>query len=120
MLLYAWLLSIFSLQYLRSSLTIPIHFKRRERLDSGFINLVPGLDRQISSRTRVIIAMQVTLGLVCIVFNCAVMYPKIYTLIYNYVESVDDSVDFKTDLIISSSLTAFIYFGSFIFMLIAL
>ena len=64
--------------------------------------------------------MQVILGVVCIVFNCAVMYPKIYTLIYNYVESVDDPVDFKTDLIISSSLTAFMNLGSFISMLIAL
>jgi len=57
MLLFAWLLSMFALQYLRSSLTVPLHFKRRERLDSGFVRLLPDLDKQIATHTRVIIVI---------------------------------------------------------------
>ena len=48
------------------------------------------------------------------------MYPKIYTLVYNYIEGLDDPTDFNTDLTISSGLTAFMNLSSFVVVLIAL
>ena len=48
------------------------------------------------------------------------MYPKIYTLVYNYIEGLEDPTDFNTDLTISSGLTAFMNLSSFVVVLIAL
>lgn len=80
MLLYAWLHGMFALQYLRASLTVPIHFNRRMRLDSGFTNLLPELDKSIALRTCLFILLQVAIGLACILYSGVHLYPAAFEL----------------------------------------
>ena len=80
MLLYAWLHGMFAFQYLRASLTVPIHFNRRMRLDSGFTSLLPELDKSIVLRTCLIILLQVATGLACILLSVIRLYPRAFEL----------------------------------------
>ena len=71
-LLYASVHSMFALQYLRSSLTVPLHFERRLRKDSNYDHKLPGIDRKIRLRVRTIQTLQV-LSLVLSVIHAAVV-----------------------------------------------
>ena len=44
----------FALQYLRSSLTVPLYFERREKIDSNRDDLVAELNKKIKQRSRFI------------------------------------------------------------------
>ena len=59
----------FALQYLRSALTVPIHFERRMRLDSNRLDLLPVLDRRIKLIRWSIYAVQTLLAFLVIPFS---------------------------------------------------
>ena len=59
---------IFSLQYLRSSLTVPLHFERRYKLDCGRVDQVPAIDRKIRCYKYCIFTLQIVMTvLICLI-----------------------------------------------------
>ena len=123
MLLYAWLHGIFAFQYLRASLTVLIHFNRRMRLDSGFTNLLPELDRSIFLRTCLITLLQVATGIGCILFSVIYLYPAAFELHKDYKShrtAIDYFGNFWPGLIIASIATASLNLVSAITVLVAL
>mmetsp|Transcript_11514 Transcript_11514/g.14492 ORF Transcript_11514/g.14492 Transcript_11514/m.14492 type:complete len:312 (-) Transcript_11514:758-1693(-) len=78
-LLYAWVHNIFSLQYLRAAITLPLHFERRRRKDSNFKSHLPELDRKIRQRTWAIIAVQTISTLACFSYVISTI-PREYEL----------------------------------------
>ena len=50
---------IFSLQFLRSSLTVPLYFERREKLDSNMDDVVSILTKKIVCKSRLVTAGQI-------------------------------------------------------------
>ena len=69
--LYSTIHSLFALQYLRASLTVPIFFERQILKDSNFTYLLPKMDTQIRNRKFCIIILQAILlisSTVCIVY----------------------------------------------------
>ena len=67
--LFATQHATFALQYLRSSLTVPIHFERRMRLDSNRLDMLPVLDRRIKIICWSIYAVQTLLAFLVIPFT---------------------------------------------------
>ena len=40
----------FALQFMRASLTVPLHFERRQRLDSKYYDMIEDIDKKILRR----------------------------------------------------------------------
>ena len=72
--LYAVQHFTFALQYLRASLTVPLHFERRMRLDSNRLNHLPVLDRKIVLIQRLILAAQIFIAVCIIPFGVFNLY----------------------------------------------
>ena len=47
MLLYTSIHATFALQFMRASLTVPLHFERRQRLDSNYYDMIEDIDKKI-------------------------------------------------------------------------
>ena len=70
--LFAILHNLFALQYLRSSLTVPLFFERQLRKDSNFTEMLVSIDQQITNRKWMIISIQTVLllsGLAFVTFS---------------------------------------------------
>lgn len=57
MLLYALMHNLFALQYIRASLTVPLHFERRRRLDGNYVGMLDSIDKKIICRQRLIFGL---------------------------------------------------------------
>ena len=95
MLLYASIHASFALQFLRASLTVPLHFERRQRLDGNYFNMIEDIDKKVVRRTRIITALQILVGLasVAIVVFYVVPSADVYCLRFWYDDFLVEFLD---------------------------
>ena len=77
-LMYACLHTLFALQYLRASMTVPLHFERRRRLDTNYNEMLNGLDNQIRRRSIAVKILQLIFGLATLTVIFGYALPKCY------------------------------------------
>ena len=80
MLMYACLHTLFALQYLRASMTVPLHFERRRRLDTNYIDMLNDLDKKISRRSMAVKILQLVFGLATL---SVILMPPSFSPIYD-------------------------------------